>query len=339
MRGRLRTGIFAAIGLLLLILDSKTALAGAQEAVELCLAVVIPSLFPFFVLSGMLACSVSGGGYRILRPLERILGIPIGTGGLFLTGLVGGYPTGAQAVAEARKSGQLSHNEGKRMLAFCSNAGPAFLFGILGHSFSHIGFVWLLWGVHILSAVIVGVILPGRVKRSRGIPQTPPPSLPMALRKAVATTAYVCGWILLFRVILAFLSRWCLWLAGDDGQVAIYGLLELTNGCCSLHLIENEGLRLMIASGILAFGGLCVAMQTASVTGELGFGWYLPGKVLQAIISLILAGISAFLMFGDGILPSVFLVVIIGFPFAVTVRWLLHRNNEKNSSIFPMVGV
>ena len=95
MRGRMWSGIFAAFGLLLLILDAKTALQGAQEAVVLCTSVVIPSLFPFFVLSGMLASAASGGGNKSLRPLERLLGVPIGAGGLFLTGLLGGYPTGA----------------------------------------------------------------------------------------------------------------------------------------------------------------------------------------------------------------------------------------------------
>ena len=36
-----------ALGMIVLILDSKTALSGCREGVTLCLNVVIPSLFPF----------------------------------------------------------------------------------------------------------------------------------------------------------------------------------------------------------------------------------------------------------------------------------------------------
>lgn len=339
MRGRLRTGIFAAVGLMLLILDSRTALKGANEAVELCVQVVIPSLFPFFVLSGMLVGAISGGGLPLLRPLERILGIPIGSGGIFITGLLGGYPTGAQAVAQAWKGGQLSRDEGKRMLAFCSNAGPSFLFGILGRSFTNFGCVWLLWGIHILSAVLVGILLPRRDSSIHKIAPSAPPSLPTVLRRAVTTTGYVCGWIILFRVVLAFLTRWILWLLGSSGQVTIFGLLELTNGCCSLHLIGNEGLRMVIASGILAFGGLCVAMQTASVTGELGLGWYLPGKILQTIISVILSAFSGYLLFGNPLLLFISLIFAGGMIIAIAILRVIRRRNENNSSIFPALGV
>ena len=42
----------AAAGILVLILDSRTALAGAAQGLSLCLKTVIPSLFPFIFLSG-----------------------------------------------------------------------------------------------------------------------------------------------------------------------------------------------------------------------------------------------------------------------------------------------
>ena len=46
--------VFSSAGMLVLILDGKAALLGAQAGVELCLNTVIPSLFPFFVLSVLL---------------------------------------------------------------------------------------------------------------------------------------------------------------------------------------------------------------------------------------------------------------------------------------------
>ena len=46
MGKKILTGSLAALGILVLILDGKTAILGAGDAIELCLASVIPSLFP-----------------------------------------------------------------------------------------------------------------------------------------------------------------------------------------------------------------------------------------------------------------------------------------------------
>ena len=100
-RRRLLTGIGGCIGLLVLILDAKTALQGARQGVELCLKTVIPSLFPFFVLSILLTSSLLGSRIPLLRPLGRLCGVPKGAESLLIPAFLGGYPVGAQSVPEA----------------------------------------------------------------------------------------------------------------------------------------------------------------------------------------------------------------------------------------------
>ena len=279
----------AALGMLLLILDSRTALQGAREGIELCLRTVVPSLFPFFVLSGLLTSSLLGRDLPLLRPLERLTGIRSGTGSILLAGLLGGYPIGARSVADARRRGQLSAEESGRMMAFCNNAGPSFLFGIAGAMFPQAWVGWALWGIHVVSALAVGALLPGKTDGKVSAERSGSLSLPAAVTSAIGAMAGVCGWVVLFRVVLAFLDHWCLWLLSAEGRVAVCGLLELTNGCCALGEIENLGARFVICSGLLAFGGLCVTMQTVSVAQGVGLRWYLPGKLLQTGISIGLA--------------------------------------------------
>ena len=48
------------LGMLLLILDSGTALEGAKEGLVLCVSSVIPALLPFWVLSSLLTGSLWG---------------------------------------------------------------------------------------------------------------------------------------------------------------------------------------------------------------------------------------------------------------------------------------
>lgn len=332
MKKTYRVQIFATLGLLILILDSKTAVLGAQEGISLCLRSVIPSLFPFIMLTNLMAGALGGTTAPLLRPLGKVLGIPAGAEGIFLAGILGGYPTGAQVIHEAWKYNQLSATEARRMLGFCSNAGPAFLFGMLGPFFSSQKYLWLLWGIHILSAIIAGILLPGRNNDTVSTISSWKPSITGSLKRSVAVIGYVCGWVVLFRVLFAFCSRWFLWLLPIEAQAAIYGLLELAGGCCSLNLVAEETLRFVICSGLLAFGGLCVAMQTASVTGSLGLGQYLPGKLLQTISSLWLS--VCIITWGN----LYFIPCLVTLPFLFGI-WFFLRKKKNNSSIPVLIGV
>ena len=66
----------------------------------------------------------------------------------------------------------------------------------------------------------------------------------------------------------------------------IGGLLELTNGCCDLHLVLPS-YRMAVAVLLLSLGGLCVLLQTSSVTQGLSLKWYFIGKGIQALICLL----------------------------------------------------
>ena len=324
---RVWTTILCALGLFLLILDTKTAVTGAYDGLTLCIRSVIPSLFPFFVLSGMLTGALMGGNLKILAPIGRICGMPRGSESILLTGLIGGYPVGAQAVSQAHDRSQLSRKDAQRLLGFCSNAGPSFLFGIVACKFSSVRFAWMLWGIHIASAILTGILLPGKSCGSVTVTRKDMPGFASSMQSAIKAMASVCGWVILFRSIIAFLQRWFLWLLPADAQVAVVGLLELANGCISLDSIANEGVRFVVCSGILALGGVCVAMQTASVTGKLGMGYYFYGKLLQCTISLVLS--MAIIGVYYSIIPA-----IIG-----ASAYLILRKKQKNSSNRMIVGV
>ena len=148
------TALFAALGMLVLILDAQTAVSGAKAGIELCLGTVIPSLFPFFVLSMLLTSSLVGRSSRFLGPLGKFCGMPAGSESLLAVGLLGGYPVGAQNISRAREAGQLSGEDARRLLGFCNNAGPAFLFGMAAAQFTEWWMGWALWGIHILSALL-----------------------------------------------------------------------------------------------------------------------------------------------------------------------------------------
>jgi len=302
MKRNILTGSFAALGLLLLILDAKTGLKGANEGITLCLYTVVPALFPFFVLSALLTSSLTGGKNRLFGLLGKLCRIPEGSEILLATGLLGGYPVGAKSVAQAWEKGWLSQEDARRMLGFCSNAGPAFLFGMIAPAFGNLKIAWCLWAVHIASALLTGFLLPGGSCHEISAANRKSVTLPEALEQSVRVTALICGWVVLFRVILAFFGKWFFLVLPAGINTLLCGLLELTNGCCQLPDIADPFRRFLICSVVLAFGGVCVWMQTVSAVRDLGLGMYLPGKALQAVISLLMACITgAFLYPGENV--------------------------------------
>lgn len=326
-------GILAAMGMLALIIDSKTAISGAQEGILLCIQGVIPALMPFIFLSLLLVNALIGNANPVFSFLERILHIPGGSGSIYIAGLLGGYPTGAQLVSQAQQSGALSIDEANRMLSFCSNTGPAFLFGILSSAFSEKSILWILWVIQIISSLLVAQIIPGNGTRKIRILSGNALAPADALKKAVSTMAQICGWVVLFKVLGTFIERWFLFVFSNEARLSITGFLELTAGCVELAQIENEGFRVIIASGFLAFGGLCVAMQTASICSRLEMKYYIFGKIGQCLISIFLAAIVQFMLpfpSNKAALPSAFWIIL---PACIAIFVLFVRKIEKNSSI------
>lgn len=277
-------GTASALGMLVLILDGKTAIQGAQEGMTLCLETVIPALFPFFLLSSVL----NSTWYGIRIPtLGKLFRMAEGTETLLIPAFLGGYPVGAQNIGQLYSSGQLSRQEAMRLLTFCSNAGPAFLFGMVGSAFSSPGSPWLCWGIQITSALLT--VWLGSAAQPMVAPSETEHASPSAILPAIRAMAQVCGWVVAFRVLLAVLNRWLLWRLPGWTCVLITGLLELTNGCCSLTAIAFEPLRFIMCNLFLSFGGICVLMQTASVIGNLPLSCYLKGKLIQTAFALLLS--------------------------------------------------
>ena len=131
--------------------------AAAREGVTLCLQTVLPSLFPFFVLSSLLVQSdvprlLSRAMAGIMYPLFGVSGA--GASALIL-GLLGGYPVGARTVAELYGRGEIAREEAEQLLAFCNNSGPGFFLGVCGTAVLRNGAVASLRDISSLSLRIV----------------------------------------------------------------------------------------------------------------------------------------------------------------------------------------
>ena len=320
------TVIFASVVMALLILDTATAVSGAAEGIALCIQVIIPSLFPFFIVTTYLNAALLGLRIPGFGVLTRLLKIPSGGDSLLLMGLIGGYPVGAQLIADNYANKRLNRWSSQILLGYCSNAGPAFIFGVTSTLFSSRWIPFTLWGIHIFSALITGLLLPRPDQAEMKRPETGSVTLVVAMKKSITICASVCGWVIVFKIITAYIKCWLGTLLSGTAFVILSGLLELSNGCILLSGVSNEALRFILCAIFLSFGGICVLLQTASVTEPLGLGLYIPGKIIQTAVSFLSASLAAYMLFPDS--PqnaSIAIPALISIP----VILLLRRYSEK----------
>lgn len=282
---------FTAITFVLFFLVTKTDVAtqAVIEALNMCVVAVIPTLFPFFVISGLLVnlgvISVLG---NMLAPLSRVLFKTSGKGAVvFIIGIICGYPTGAKVIAEMSKNNNLDKKEGERLLAFCNNSGPLFIIGAVGTAMLNNHTLGVtLYIIHILSAIFTGVFF--RVFAEKNIPikrsdievSTVGEAVSKSVEDAVKSILNVCGYVVFFGLLSAI-----------NRSVFLTSVLEVTNGAKALITLGlNKELTLILLSGILGFGGICVLLQVISAVNGAGLSvrMYILGKMLQSVIAMVL---------------------------------------------------
>lgn len=152
-----------------LVIFSSSNLNAAKNGLTLWATCVVPSLFPFFIMTTLLSQTkvVEFTGKlldKFMRPLFNVPGIG---GFAFVMGLISGYPVGAKIVADFREDGKVTKDEGERLLAFTNNSGPLFILSSVGIAlFGDTATGLLLLCTHILSCITVGIILGKFSKKS-----------------------------------------------------------------------------------------------------------------------------------------------------------------------------
>lgn len=305
--------------LILLILDTNTAKTSASGGIEMCLKVIIPSLFPFFFVTLYLNTTLLGLSVPCFTRLTHWLHFPRGGDSLLLLGLIGGYPVGAQLILEAYRKGHLKKDTGKILLGYCNNAGPAFIFGVTGILFSSSWITITLWMIHIFSALLTGRLLPNPPQKSMVTIITQSVSVIDTLKKSMYSCATVCGWIVICKIITGYLSKWLSGVIPTPVTILLNGLIELSNGCLMLDAFPCESSRFILASLFLAFGGFCVMLQIASVTKDLGLGLYIPGKIIQTAVSTLSAAIVSHILF-PGHTRHLFIYLLVCIPAIVLTK-------------------
>lgn len=305
---------------LALILWPDQAISAMRDGLKLCGNVILPSLFPFFVLSSLVVeLGMSRYLGRLLEPVMAPLFRVNGSCASALAlGFVGGYPVGARTAIQLYENGQCSRTEAERMLAFCNNSGPAFILGVVGTGIFGSGSAGLLlYLAHLLASLLVGVLFrfykPSHRPQSRHVlsPQFHAASFPTAFTRSVTgalqSILNICAFILFFTVLLRILTYSGLLDSvstlitalfapfGMDhiwAQRLLTGLLEISSGVSSLTDGSLSG-RISMAAFMLGWAGISVHCQVLAFLGDSGLSMrtYVLGKLLHGLFSSAIAAL------------------------------------------------
>ena len=262
---------------LALMLYPQPSMEAAKSGLALCYNVIIPSLFPFFVLSSLVV-ELGLAGYLgrllegLMRPLFHVSGA---CASAFALGFIGGYPVGAKTAISLYENGMCTKTEAERLLAFCNNSGPAFILGVVGAG--------------VFASSRVGVLL--YLAHAAA-----------SIKNSFLSTLNICAFVVFFTVVIQLLIRSGFLpglaqvlgtvlapfgLTPEWAQRLLTGALEISSGVWTLSGDGTLSGKLILAAFMLGWAGISVHCQVLSFIGGSGLsvGTYLVGKLLHGGLS------------------------------------------------------
>jgi len=335
----------------LLIIYPKAATSGVSGGLMLCANILIPSLFPFLVLTAFL--SMSNFGYYLAKPFEWIFSIlfriPKRAVFAVILSFIGGYPSGAVAIDKLCADGYISKKTAFRMMLFCSNAGPAFVISAVGSSMLNS----TLAGVYIFVSLFVSNIFIGAfsvffsknettsgIKKSGG-KQRISEIFVAATANGCEVMLKICAFTVLFSCLLSLIKN----IAPNSVFEFCSLILEVTNGSLAALSFKNTASLLCFVTG---FGGLCVHFQIFSIAKsfKINILLFLLARAFSGALSAVICSIlfyyfpipiNVFMTIAkplpvmpSNILASVILLLMSVFILLMPKRKFIHRLNQIN---------
>lgn len=242
---------------------------GIYEGGQLCLQVLLPSLFPFMIITAFLSlCGALALPAKLLSPLFKLMRLPVQLGEIWLASFIGGYPTGAHTLSVLVEQGYISRQTAPKMLRCCVNPGPAFLVLAVGQGMfgsRHIGVILLL--SQLISSLMLCALTCRNKKQGETsrLPKGSTLSCSNAFVTAVSGSASsminIFAFVLTFSVLLTILNTY------DSRLSMIASSLEVTLGCATAARL-GDIYGLLLTAFFLGFGGFSVGFQVLSLARQ-----------------------------------------------------------------------
>ncbi len=258
---------------------------------------LIPSLFPFIILSNLL---INNGFIDILSYLigpiiERIYHLPRKTSIAILFSMLTGFPTGSKITKELLINKEINNEDANILITFTNYASPIFVISVIGENLlknKKIGiFIYI---IHIISGLLTGMLF--RRKESNficnnSIKNNKDKYVNIILKsiKDIFNLLFnILGIMIFFIIIITVLTK-----TFKDSLLLniIKGLLEITTGITYLSSLNiNFRIKIAIISFLISFSGLSIHLQTKSIIedSDIKYKNYLYSRIIHASLCFFL---------------------------------------------------
>jgi len=278
----------------ILIFYGKVVASGALKGLYLCGQVLIPSLFPFMVLSTFVVKSglsdvVSKycGKFSVL-----FFGVSKQCTATILLSLIGGFPVGAKGISALYESKKISDVEAEKLSYSLVCAGPGFLLIFVGTTLlNSIDAGICLYASQILSVFIMGIICKISFKKQifnsvteLNTNENTSDALINSVRSATYSIIEMCGIVVIFSAVISLAEKL---FSISYLYTYLATFLEITTA--SKILCESKNIILLAFA--VGFGGLSVHFQIFQALRNIPVKKhiFMAFRVIQGIITAVLS--------------------------------------------------
>jgi sporulation integral membrane protein YlbJ len=284
----------------LILRNSDAAIEYMGRGLTLCARTVIPSLFPFMVISELLVSSGAGEAFGRLFAwlMRRVFGLSgAGASAVFL-GSMCGFPVGAKTAVGLLDRNVISRAECEHLLTFTSNPSSAFLITAVGVSLYGNRRLGVVLYITVLgSGLLVGFLARFFLHRTETAEH---PHFPSGLHVGGAETftgavsgaatgmLTVCAYVIFFSALTGALG--CavkdVGGAGETGYTLLSGFLEMTGGISLASSLGDHRLGLILTAAFAGWSGISVHCQIMTLCGGRGLSFkpYFLAKAVQGLL-------------------------------------------------------
>ncbi len=273
---------------------------GAAVGIRLSFTNIIPTLFPFFILSDIWTCCIEIKGESIVGKIyERIFRINKATLPSYILGSICGFPLGVKGGARLYENNAISKDELERLSGFANNPSAAFVISGIGAGlYGDIRVGIMLYFAVLISSILVGCLFRSNKQISLNTNDISRQSFNFvnSVRSAGVSSLTVSCYIIFFSAIIGMLRE----IIKEPLALALAAsLLEITNASSlAAELSQNFNiLKYTITAFALGFSGFSVHMQTfALLPREASRRKYLCIKLAQGLLCSAVTFVISFII-------------------------------------------
>ena len=296
----------------LLLKNPDISIQYVTRGLRLCCTAVIPTLFPFMVLSELLVRTGGGElmGRALAAPMRALFGLSGAGSCAFLLGAVCGFPVGTRAAVMLYDRGLLERSEAERLISFCNYPSSAFMISATGAALWQNRQLGAAMYASVLAAGVIAGIISGiparRAAKKEGVVPTDmphtvrkpqPTALSDSVTAAATSTLNVCAYVAFFSCVVGCISHILARVSPSRTvEAAIYSFFELTSGTAASAAVIPSRTGILMCTAAAGWSGLSVALQVFSVCSSSErphprMTAYLVSKAVQAPLAAILMSI------------------------------------------------